>query len=91
MHGECLSRLGSAVAPGSQGDPGAVVFEFAGQHAAVQLVKLHQLDQVREARVAVIQTEEHVAFIVHLQAGRQRASGEAIEAEVVEHRRKTHR
>lgn len=75
IHRECLSRLGSR---GSQGDPGAVVFEFAGQHAAVQLVKLHQLDQVREARVAVIQTEEHLTFIVHLQAGRQRGSGEPI-------------
>lgn len=66
MHRGCSSRLGSLVAPGSQGDPGAVVFEFAGQHTTVQLVKLHQLDQVREACVAVVQTEEHLPFVVHL-------------------------
>lgn len=76
---------------GSQGDPGAVMFEFAGQHATVQLVKLHQLDQVREARVAVIQTVEHLPFIVHLQAGRRRKSGEPMCAEAVEHGRETHR
>lgn len=69
---QCSSRLGSLGAPGSQGDPGAVVFEFAGQHPTVELVKLHQLDQVCEACVAVVQTEEHLPFVIHLQAGRQR-------------------
>lgn len=76
IHRECLSRRGSAAAPDSQGDPGAVVFEFAWQHATVQLVKLHQLYQVGEARVAVIQAKEDLPFVVHLHAGRQRGSGE---------------
>lgn len=65
IHRECSSRLGSLAAPGSQGDPGAVVFKFAWQHTTVKLVKLHQLDQVREACAAIIQTEEHLPFVVH--------------------------
>lgn len=85
IHRECSSRLGSLGALGSQGDPGAVVFEFAGQHPTVELVKLHQLDQVREACVAIVQTEEHLPFVIHLQAGRQRGSGEPSAAGVVEH------
>lgn len=32
--------------PASQGDPSTVVSEFTRKHASVQLVKLHQLDQV---------------------------------------------
>lgn len=88
---ECLSRLGFLAVPGSQGDPGAVVFKFAGQHTAVQLVKFHQLDQVCEACVAIVQAEEHFPFVIHLQAGRQRGSREPIYAGVVEHRWETHR
>lgn len=51
----------------SQGDPCTVMFEFAGQHPTVQLVELHQLDQVSEPRFAIIQTVQNLAFIIYLQ------------------------
>lgn len=63
----------------SQGDPPAVVFELAGQHAAVQQVEVHQLDQVGEAGAAVVQAVQQAVLVVHLQRGDtmngQRGSG----------------
>lgn len=55
----------------SQGDPGTVLLEFAGKYATIQLVKLHQLNQVSESRVTVIQTVGQLAFILHLQKQQQ--------------------
>lgn len=57
----------------SQGDAAAVVLELAGQHAAVQLVEVHQLDQVGEARAAVVQAVQQAVLVVHLQGGRTAA------------------
>lgn len=48
---------------GSEGDAGTVMFELAGQNASVQLVKLHELQQVSESRVSVVQTVEELAVI----------------------------
>lgn len=56
----------------SQGDAAAVVLELAGQHAAVQLVEVHQLDQVGEARAAVVQAVQQAVLVVHLQGGQRR-------------------
>lgn len=53
----------------SQGDAAAVVLELAGQHAAVQQVEVHQLDQVGEARTAVVQAVQQAVPVVHLQHG----------------------
>lgn len=83
-----MSGLRPGAASHSQGNPGAVVFEFAGQHAAVQLVKVHQLDQIREARVALVETEEHLTFILHLRGvgwGGQRDSVQSVHADVEGH------
>lgn len=46
----------------SQGHGGAGVFELAGQHSSVQLVKLHQVDQVRELCGTVVEAEEHLTI-----------------------------
>lgn len=54
------------VAGMSQGHGGAGVLKLAGQHSPVELVKLHQVDQVGEFRGAVIQAEEHLAVILAL-------------------------
>lgn len=51
----------------SQGDAGTVVFEFVGQHSAVQLVELHQLDQVGEFGVTVVQAVEQLSVLVYRQ------------------------
>lgn len=50
----------------SQGHGGAGVLELAGQHSPVELVKLHQVDQVGEFCGAVVQTEEHLTVILAL-------------------------
>lgn len=50
----------------SQGHSGAGVFELAGQHASVELVELHQVDQVGELGGAVVQAEEHLAVLLAL-------------------------
>ena len=51
---------------GSEGDPGTVVPELARQHPSVELVELHQLEQVAEARVTLVQAVELLALILHL-------------------------
>lgn len=51
---------------GSQGHSSAGVFEFAGQHPSVELVELHQVDQVCELGGAIIQTEQHLTFLLTL-------------------------
>lgn len=50
----------------SQGHSGAGVFELAGQHSAVELIKLHQVDQVGELGGAVVKAEEHLTFLFAL-------------------------
>lgn len=51
----------------SQGHSGAGVFELAGQHSSVELVELHQVDQVRELGGAIVEAEEHLAVFLTLQ------------------------
>lgn len=46
-----------------------MVLELAGQHAAVQQVEVHKLDQVSEARAAVVQAVQQAVLVVHLQGG----------------------
>lgn len=48
---------------GSQGHSGARVFELAGQHSSVELVKLHQVDQVCELGGAVVEAEENLTVL----------------------------
>lgn len=55
--------LGAGV---SQGHSGAGVFELAGQHSSVELVELHQVDQVGELGGAVVEAEEHLAVLLAL-------------------------
>lgn len=50
----------------SQGHSGAGVFELAGQHSSVELVELHQVDQVGELGGAVVEAEEHLAVLLAL-------------------------
>lgn len=59
-------RRGGVGAGVSQGHGGAGVFELAGQHSSVQLVELHQVDQVGELGGAVVQAEEHLAVLLAL-------------------------
>lgn len=61
----------------SQGHGGAGVFELAGQHSSVELVKLHQMDQVGELGGAVVEAEEHLTIVLTL-SGRARGGGEMI-------------
>lgn len=51
----------------SQGDAGAVMSELAGQDAPVDLVKLHQLDEIGKARLAVIHGEVKLPLFLALQ------------------------
>lgn len=53
----------SGAGMGSQGHSGARVFELAGQHSSVELVELHQMDQVCELGGAVVETEEHLTIL----------------------------
>lgn len=53
----------------SQGHGGAGVFQLAGQHSSVELVKLHQMNQVCELCGAVIEAEEHLTIFFTLKAG----------------------
>lgn len=50
----------------SQGHSGTGVFELAGQHSSVELVKLHQMDQVGELGGAVVKAEEHLTVLLTL-------------------------
>lgn len=50
--------------------------QFARKNTLIELVELHQLDQVCKPRVAIIQTVEHVAVIFHLQEEKQQAQKE---------------
>lgn len=59
-------RRGGVGAGVSQGHGGAGVFELAGQHSSVQLVELHQVDQVGELGGAVVEAEEHLAVLLTL-------------------------
>lgn len=54
------------VAGVSQGHGGARVFELAGQHPSVELVELHQVDQVGELCGAVVEAEEHLTVLLAL-------------------------
>lgn len=51
----------------SQGHSGAGVFELAGQHSSVQLVKLYQVDQVGKLGGAVVKAEEHLTVFLTLE------------------------
>lgn len=55
----------------SQGHSGAGVFELAGQHSSVELVELHQVDQVSELGGAVVEAEEHLAVLLALRNATQ--------------------
>ena len=50
----------------SQGHSCAGVFELAGQHSSVELVELHQMDQVGELGGAVVKAKEHLAVLLAL-------------------------
>ena len=56
----------------SQGHSGTWVFELAGQHSSVELVELHQVDQVCEFGGAIVEAEEHLTVLLTLSA---KASG----------------
>lgn len=51
---------------GSEGHAGAVVPQLAGQDAAVDLVELHQLDEVGEARLPVVHGEVEPTLLLAL-------------------------
>lgn len=48
----------------SQGHSGAWVFELAGQHSSVKLVKLHQVNQIGELGGAVVEAEEYLTVLL---------------------------
>lgn len=56
----------------SQGHSGAGVFELAGQHSSVKLIKLHQVDEVGELGGAVVEAEEHLTVFLTLTTGERR-------------------
>lgn len=56
----------------SQGHGGARVFELAGEHASVELVELHQVDQVGELGGAVVEAEEHLTVFLALSQREER-------------------
>lgn len=60
-----------AVVPcrGSEGHAGAVVPQLAGQDAAVDLVELHELDEVGEARLPVVHGEVEPTLLLALPGG----------------------
>lgn len=62
----------------SQGHSGAWVFELAGQHSSVKLVKLHQVDQVGELGGAVVEAEEHLTVLLTLQSRIRRRRGDSL-------------
>lgn len=53
----------------SEGHAGAVVPQLAGQDAAVDLVELHELDEVGEARLPVIHGEVEPTLLLALSGG----------------------
>lgn len=65
LESRCTSALWGLLDSSSQSDASTVVLELAGKNAAVQLVKLHQLDQISKPRVVIVQTVEQLSFIVH--------------------------
>lgn len=50
--------------PGSERHAGAVVPQLAGQDAAVDLVKLHELDEVGEAGLPVVHGEVEPSLLL---------------------------
>lgn len=77
----CVCVRGAGV---SQGHSGAGVFELAGQHSSVELVELHQLNQVGEFGGAVVKAEENLAVLFTLAASKGsgvRASGDTTDVE----------
>lgn len=52
----------------SQGHGGAGVFEFAGQHSSVELVELHEVDQVGELGGTIVEAKEHLTVFFALHA-----------------------
>lgn len=57
------------VVPGSEGHAGAVVPQLAGQDAAVDLVELHELDEVGEAGLPVVHGEVEPSLLLALPGG----------------------
>lgn len=55
----------------SQGHGGAGVFELAGQHSSVELVELHQVNQVGELCGTVVEAEEHLTVFFTLREQRE--------------------
>ena len=53
----------------SEGHAGAAVAQQAGQDAAVQLVELHELQQVGEASLAVVHAEVQAPLLLALGCG----------------------
>ena len=51
---------------GSEGHAGTAVAQEAGQDAAVQLVELHELQQVGEAGLALVHAEVQAARLLAL-------------------------
>lgn len=51
-----------------------IMFQLARKNTLVELIKLHQLDQIRKPRVAVVQGVEHFAVIFHLPEENQQIS-----------------
>ncbi len=64
-----VQKGGGGVGGVSQGHGGAGVFELAGQHSSVELVKLHQVDQVGELGGGIVEAIEHLTVFLTLQTG----------------------
>lgn len=61
----------------SEGHTGAAEAQQARQDAAVQLVELHELQQVREAGLAIVHAEVEAALVLALAQHRGGSSGRA--------------
>lgn len=70
---------------GSQGHCGAGVFELAGQHASVELVELHQVDQVAELGGAVVKAEEDLAVLLTLNDNTREGGEDTFDHQVTTH------
>lgn len=64
---------GVLAVPGSERHAGAVVPQLAGQDAAVDLVELHELDEVGEAGLPVVHGEVEPSLLLALPG--RRSSG----------------
>lgn len=62
----CAKKGGGGNGGVSQGHGGAGVFELAGEHSSVELVKLHQVDQICELGGAVVEAEQHLTVLLTL-------------------------